>query len=81
MTTTRCVAIIRLRHNASYKNDIYILTQIGRKANVDRGNSSQDVFDKKDFEWAFTLLEIMVSEITDELRKLTEGAFEQVQKR
>lgn len=41
----------------------------------------QDVFDKKDFEWAFTLLEIMVSEITDELRNLTEGAFEQVQKR
>lgn len=41
----------------------------------------QEAFDKKDFEWAFTLLEIMASEITDELRKLTEGAFEQVQER
>lgn len=37
----------------------------------------QDVFDKKDFEWAFTLLEIIVSEIANELRKLTDCIFEQ----
>lgn len=40
----------------------------------------QDDFAISDFEWAFTLLELLTFELAEELKKLTDEAFEVVGK-